>query len=625
MSFYNDPDDSWQKALINYPVTSENSLWTEGRGRAEVRVGPSAIRIGDDTLFDFVKLQDDLALGFLQRGTLNVRIRQFGSLDAADRLQIDTGEGRFTLEGNGRYRIDASADGESRISVFSGIARFEGVNRSDPRLTIDAGKQLTVRIAVAAGGGTDFRYDNAGESPFDRWAESRDRQWDQTHTRYARFDSRDGVRDNLISPYMTGYEELDAAGDWIDDNEYGRLWTPRVIVTGWAPYRYGRWSYVRPWGWTWIDDAPWGFAPFHYGRWVQVRSRWCWWPGPYIGRPVYAPALVAWFGSEGSGLTLSSGPAVGWFPLAPREYYVPRYTSNANYLRRINYVTNNVTVINAPSRYRNQLPGATVVTNNVFISGRPIAPHLTHLPPGTIGRHPPSASFDVPRPSRRPAAQMPDRREDGRPVTPAPVPRFNNDTPTQGNRGQAPASPGTQTPKFTPAPAVIGPQPQIRPAPEAAQGGNAVPGSNVAPGGYLTPSPAANPPTAQPRTRPQPPAYSPTPTPTPPNAVPRVAPLQVEPAPVMPDRDARPAPRSPGPRSRPQPEVQYPSTPPSAPVAPPATVPRASLPQQQPASPQAAPAQSKVTPAPARAPKPAPEVQEENKNDGRGRVKAQKD
>ena len=27
-----------------------------------------------------------------------------------------------------------------------------------------------------------------------------------------------------------------------------------------------------PWGWTWVDDAPWGFAPFHYGRWVNCAS-----------------------------------------------------------------------------------------------------------------------------------------------------------------------------------------------------------------------------------------------------------------------------------------------------------------------------------------------------------------
>ena len=53
----------------------------------------------------------------------------------------------------------------------------------------------------------------------------------------------------------------------------------RALPAGWAPYSTGHWAWVRPWGWTWVDDAPWGFAPFHYGRWVYHRNTWCWAPG----------------------------------------------------------------------------------------------------------------------------------------------------------------------------------------------------------------------------------------------------------------------------------------------------------------------------------------------------------
>ena len=608
VSFYNDPDDGWRKAQINYPVTGENSLWTEGNARAEVRIGPSAIRIGDDAVFDFVKLQDDLALGYLQRGSLNVRIRQFGSLDAADRLQIDTSEGRFILEGNGRYRLDVSAaGGESRISVFSGSARFEGVNREDARLSIDAGKRLTVRTT---GGMTDLRFDSASESPFDRWAENRDQQWDQTHTRFA----RDNTRETLISPYMTGYEDLDTAGDWIDDNQYGRLWTPRVIVANWAPYRYGRWSYVRPWGWTWIDDAPWGFAPFHYGRWVQLRSRWCWWPGPYIGRPVYAPALVAWFGSQGSGLTISSGPAVGWFPLAPREYYVPRYGNSPGYLRRINYVTNNITIINPPTQYRNQVPGATIVANNVFVNGHPVGSNVAPVPPAVLAGRAPIASFDMPRPVRNPVPQMPGRRQDGQPVVPPPVPRprFASDTPPPVSRGQLPSVPGEPTPKFrTPVAAHTGPLPVQKAMSAPAQGG-----------AFQGPASVATVPAAQPKPRPQP-VY----TPLQPGAAATTAPIQVEAAPVMPDRDARqPRARNAG---RPQSDVPYQSAPPpiAQPMAAPAIVPRPSIPPRQPAPQETG--QTHVKPAPVHTTKPSPDAQDESgkgdKNDGRGKPRTAKE
>jgi len=64
------------------------------------------------------------------------------------------------------------------------------------------------------------------------------------------------------------------------------------MPAGWAPYREGHWAWVEPWGWTWIDDEPWGFAPFHYGRWAFVAGAWSWVPGrldPAV-RPVYAPA-----------------------------------------------------------------------------------------------------------------------------------------------------------------------------------------------------------------------------------------------------------------------------------------------------------------------------------------------
>ena len=80
------------------------------------------------------------------------------------------------------------------------------------------------------------------------------------------------------------------------------------VAVGWAPYRYGRWTYAGSWGWTWVDDAPWGYAPSHYGRWAWIGSRWGWCPGTYVARPVWAPALVGWYGGRWPGRT----SPVGW-------------------------------------------------------------------------------------------------------------------------------------------------------------------------------------------------------------------------------------------------------------------------------------------------------------------------
>jgi hypothetical protein len=110
------------------------------------------------------------------------------------------------------------------------------------------------------------------------------------------------------------------------------------VAVDWAPYREGRWAWVAPWGWTWVDDAPWGFAPFHYGRWVHWRGRWGWCPGEYRHRPVYSPALVAWVDQPvpGASLSVTFGRSMVWFPLGPREVFVPTYRASTRYREVVN-------------------------------------------------------------------------------------------------------------------------------------------------------------------------------------------------------------------------------------------------------------------------------------------------
>jgi hypothetical protein len=391
VSFFLDRNEGWRKARLNYPVTNENSIWTQGRSRAEVRIGASAIRVDDNSILDFVAVNDENTLMYLQRGTVNIRTRGYGNENYQNGFTIETRDGRFIVEGNGRYRVDASQDGaETKLTVFAGRARFEGAENA---LTVDAGRTLVLQ----GGNARNYRFDYSNESDLDRWAMARDRQWDDIHTRY--------VRERVISPQMTGYEDLDTYGDWVEDREYGRVWAPRVVSAGWAPYRYGSWTYVSPWGWTWVDDAPWGFAPFHYGRWVTIGSRWCWWPGRYNRRPVYAPALVAWYGSPGVSVSVSSSGSLGWFPLAPHEHYVPRYTNNVTYIRNVNYITNNVTVINPPARYVNSNAGATFVNQNVFINSQQINSNvIVRNPTQLAGNNRPVANLEIaPRLSGAPA------------------------------------------------------------------------------------------------------------------------------------------------------------------------------------------------------------------------------
>lgn len=365
VKFYADQEDGWQPARLNLPVTSENSIWAEGRSRAEWKVGPAAVRLDHDTVLDIQKLDDTDLVLYVQRGAANIRI---GLIEKDEVFRIYTPEGTVTLRARGSYRIEADMDkGESRIAVFSGRARIESTAGSP---WIDAG-----RMALMERGST--RVEPVSRTEFDDWAQARDERWDVNPPAD-------------VSPYMTGYEDLNQHGTWEEESEYGRIWVPRVVVD-WAPYRYGHWRYVRPWGWTWVDDAPWGFAPMHYGRWVHVRGRWAWWPGNRIHRPVWSPALVAWVGGSGWSVTYSTGtgPGIGWFPLAPYEAYVPWYRHSPTYVYNINHIHRNRPVPTRPPRqYANHKPGVTVVSPTTFQAALPVATNRGRVPGEAIWTQP---------------------------------------------------------------------------------------------------------------------------------------------------------------------------------------------------------------------------------------------
>jgi uncharacterized protein DUF6600 len=141
-----------------------------------------------------------------------------------------------------------------------------------------------------------------------------------------------------VSPYMTGFAELDSAGSWQSTAEFGAVWVPGGLPADWAPYRNGQWRWIEPWGWTWIDDRPWGFATSHYGRWALIGERWAWVPGSFVEHPDYMPAAVAFIGTAGVGLSVAdmTGPGIAWFPLAPGETYWPSYSRDLAYVRGLN-------------------------------------------------------------------------------------------------------------------------------------------------------------------------------------------------------------------------------------------------------------------------------------------------
>jgi hypothetical protein len=353
--------EDWVAADVNRPLTTGDHLWIDEGARAELNIGTAALRLNSRTAFEFLNLDDGNTQIRLTEGSLNIRVR---SLDQNETFEIDTPNLAFSVLRTGEYRIDVNPDAQTtRITVRGGEGEVTGGGQA---FTVHARERADVS------GGDSISYNVLNAPPpdeWDNWCDARDRRDDQS--RSAQYVSRE----------MVGYQDLDDNGDWRNEPEYGAVWVPRAVPAGWAPYHYGHWVWVEPWGWTWVDDAPWGFAPFHYGRWAYVRGYWGWIPGPVAVRPVYAPALVAWVGGSRFSLAISvgGGPGIGWFPLGPREVFVPGYRASPRYVNRVNVTNTTVTNINITNvynttnvRYVNrEAPGAVmVVRQNAFGSRR---------------------------------------------------------------------------------------------------------------------------------------------------------------------------------------------------------------------------------------------------------------
>jgi len=347
--------EDWVSAVVNRPLTIGDKLWTDKNARAELQVGSAVLYLSGETGFSFLNLDDRMMQIRLTEGTLNLHVRRLAQDES---IEVDTPNLAFSVLRTGSYRINVNESGDTTvINVRDGEGEVTGGGSA---YTVHANEQgyFTGTDSLTA----DMQ-PMPDEDDFDQWCNERDLRAEHAAAR------------RYVSDDVIGYEDLDDYGGWRPEPEYGTVWFPHTTIVGWAPYRFGHWVWISPWGWTWVDDAPWGFAPFHYGRWIFVRGAWGWVPCPpravavaYV-RPVYAPALVAWVGGPhfAAGVSVAggwgAGVNVGWFPLGPREVFVPAYPVSRTYVNNVNIsnTTVNQTVIN---NYYN----TTIVNKNVTVN-----------------------------------------------------------------------------------------------------------------------------------------------------------------------------------------------------------------------------------------------------------------
>jgi hypothetical protein len=369
VSFRAPGQTAWAEAELNQPIYAGAAVRTDPQALSEIRIGPNTVNISSNSEIEVIALRDQATQIALTHGRIGLHLRQIAEVES---VEIDTPRGSVWLLDPGSYDVNAGAgDQPLQITAFEGSAR---VIRGDHDTRIGSGQ-----MAVLAGSDpTGVSIETAVPDSFVEWCRARD--YDETRLAATYY----------ISTYMTGFAELDAAGIWKINSEYGPIWVP-IAPEEWAPYRFGHWSWMAPWGWTWIDDQPWGFAPSHYGRWVLVDDHWAWVPGSFSARPLYAPAVVAFLGTPGVGLSSEEGATVAWFPLAPGEAYWPSYTRDVDYVRDLNRGNvQDVGTIRIPADGEPPLElfneefanrqYATVVPRSVFINGRPVAPARMTLP-----------------------------------------------------------------------------------------------------------------------------------------------------------------------------------------------------------------------------------------------------
>jgi ferric-dicitrate binding protein FerR (iron transport regulator) len=436
--------DEWAAGALNRPLTNSDNIWADKDSRAEINVGSGLIRIDSESSLTLTNVSDNGVQLQLHQGAMFLHVR---NLDDGENYEVDTPNQAFTVLKPGDYRFDVNPDADTTVVT---VWRGEGESAGDgPAVRIRENEQARFS------NGTSLKNEmHAAPSfdAFDQWAQSRDQRFD--HSQSARY----------VSPNVVGSDDLDEYGSWRNSPEYGNVWVPSGVAYDWAPYRNGHWIWVSPWGWTWVEDEPWGYAPFHYGRWVYYDNYWGWAPGPYYARPYYAPALVAWFGGGGWGVGFGFGGGYGWCPLGFGEPFIPWYGVSYGYFNRVNitntHITNitnvyNNTYINRnslhggePLRYANlkNRNGFTAVSRDTLVNSRSVARNNIRVSPNEMSRLSPARSLDV-RPTRTTmlggnagrSTAMPPPRSFARPV----VSRSNAATyrggqPAVANRGGVP-------------------------------------------------------------------------------------------------------------------------------------------------------------------------------------------
>ena len=241
VSRYEGEQGQWTDAERNRPLTTGDRLYTDARATAEVRIGSTLVRLSEATELELLRVDDDHIALRLHRGSLALQVR---AREVAAEIELVTAEASLRPQRSGLYRLDRADD-------VTQATALRGALRVDERggFTIETGQRLELWREGDERGVLRSRMGTPVQDGFTSWVMAEDRRDDA------------GVSQRYVSPEMTGAEDLDRHGSWEQHPEYGAVWLPLSVGVDWAPYRYGRWAWVQPWGWTWSTTHPGALRP----------------------------------------------------------------------------------------------------------------------------------------------------------------------------------------------------------------------------------------------------------------------------------------------------------------------------------------------------------------------------
>jgi len=280
---------------VNTPIFTGDALATGPNQRAEAQLANAAlVRVDQHSHVVFSALpdpypetHDNTVLQLVQGG-----IRLESSLDDQREFRLETPGCRIYVSAGTDLRV-AVRGGRTRVATRRGMARVESGGSS---LVLRAGMATEVIGRAAPHGPRP--YNSFLTDGFDRWVAERQLN---SAANLGLTAAATAIHETLPAPVQPYFRELSLHGMWVRNEHFGYAWVPQVSDPGWRPYRLGHWGHGQR-GYFWVSHEPWGWAPYHYGRWTWLEDLgWAWIPGT-----VFGGAWVSW----------SWGPNhVGWAAL----------------------------------------------------------------------------------------------------------------------------------------------------------------------------------------------------------------------------------------------------------------------------------------------------------------------